>query len=67
VTIEIAVGLCLLRIFELAHIFWLAVNKPIGTGTLFALPTFGLLAGRPKIDEFCHSILDGSWALAWRV
>jgi hypothetical protein len=55
VPVEIVAGFGLLRVFEFAQMFGLAVGKPIGPGTLIALPPFSLLAGRSKIDNVCHS------------
>jgi len=64
VAIEFDIGFCLARIFEFAHVLWLAVGKPVRIGALLALSACGLLARRPKIDEFSHSILDGNRILA---
>jgi hypothetical protein len=56
VPIEIAPGFRLLRGFELAQVLGLTVGKPIGVGTRIGLPSFGALAGHPKIDQFSHSV-----------
>jgi len=55
VPVEVAAGFGLLRVFDLAQMLGLTVGKPIGVGALIALPPFGSLAGRSKIDEFSHS------------
>ena len=54
-------GFRLLRVFELAQVFRLAVGKSVGVGTLFAVLSLGLLTGRSKIDKFSHPRLDGNW------
>jgi hypothetical protein len=56
VTVELVIGFRLLRVFEFAQVFRLAVGKSVGVGTLFAVPPLGLLAGRSKIDEFSDSM-----------
>jgi hypothetical protein len=61
VPIEFVTGFRLLRVFELAQMSGLAVGKPVGVGTLFAVLSLGLLTGRSKIDKFSHPRLDGSW------
>jgi hypothetical protein len=55
VTVEFAVGFGLLRSFELAQVFGLAVRKPLGVGALLALPALGLLPNGSKIDKLSHS------------
>jgi hypothetical protein len=55
VTVEFVAGFRLLRVFELAQMFGLAVGKPAGVGTFVVVPALGLLTGRSKIDKFSHS------------
>jgi hypothetical protein len=55
VKLEFTVGFGLLRIFELAQMFGLAVGKSVGVGALLALPALGLLADGSKIDKLSHS------------
>jgi hypothetical protein len=57
VPVEFVAGFRLLRVFEFAQVFGLAVGKPIGAGELLALRTLGLLTGRSKIHKFSHSTI----------
>jgi hypothetical protein len=47
VTVEVAAGLALARVFELALLAGPAVGKTIGAGTLIVRAPFGALARGP--------------------
>jgi hypothetical protein len=55
VPIKIVAGFRLLRVFEIAHVFGLAVGKSLGAGKPFAMPPLGLFSGRSKVHKFSHS------------
>jgi len=55
VVVEVAAGLGLLRVFELALVAGLAVGKTIDVGTLIIRAPFGSLARSSKVDQFSHS------------
>jgi hypothetical protein len=55
VPIKIVAGFRLLRVFEITHVFGLAVGKSFGVGKLIAMPPLGLFSGRSKIHKFSHS------------
>jgi hypothetical protein len=61
VSIEVAGGFRLLRVFAIAQMLRLAVGEPVSSGKLIALPPLGLLSGRSKIHKFSHPRLDGNW------
>jgi hypothetical protein len=55
VPVEIAAGLGLLRVFELALVVGLPVLKAMSVGSLIVVAPFGSLARSSKIDQFSHS------------
>lgn len=53
--IQIAAGFFLLRVFEFAPMFGLAVGKPISLRKLLAVAALGLFPDGSKIDQLGHT------------